>query len=56
MENEEGFGEATSSDLNPNFYENDLIKSMEDLYSGKQPLKDVIAVLFRKTAKTKSLN
>ena len=56
VENEEGFGEATSSDLNHNFYEDDLIKSMEDLYSAKQLLKDVIAVLLRKIAKTRSLN
>ena len=56
VENEEGFGEATSRDLNHNFYENDLIKSMEDLYSAKQLLKDVTAVLLRKIAKTRSLN
>ena len=41
-ENEAVFGEATSNSLHHNFYVDDLLKSIEDLDSAKQLVKNVI--------------
>ena len=40
-ENEAVFGGAAASALHPSFYVDDLLKSIEDLDSAKQLLKDV---------------
>ena len=42
VENETVFGEASASALHHNIYVDDLLKSIEDLNSAKQLVKDVI--------------
>ena len=42
MENEAVFGEAAANALHHNFYVDNLLKSIEDLDSAKQLVKDVI--------------
>ena len=42
VENEAVFGEAAANALHHNFYVDDILKSIEDLDSAKQLVKDVI--------------
>ena len=44
IENEEVFGEAAASALHHKFHVDGVLKSIEDLHSGKELVKDVINI------------